>query len=336
MKKVKKKSIFLSVLILIFFISILILSTLNSCSNSERKSSKFREEKLLKAEIVDLKEIISPDFMTLKGNNLVISSSKNNTTLFTYVTPSLAFASNFGTKGQGPGEIQLFPMFCESPGSTDLYVWGYSPVTIKRISITENGEVNYNRDITLRGYEAFNNMSIIGDSIFVFYLPDNLTIKKQDLVNKNENSIVLPKDDHRESFFYSNRGYVATSESSIVHSYLFKKRIDIYDLSTMKLKTRISDDKKYPKPTKGDFSSLVYHYVGLYAGEKYFYALYDGIKKEAGVKTSLLLEVYDYKGNPVIQYSFDIHPVLFVVDEKNGKIYGFNEEYQDYLLKYDM
>jgi len=319
------------------FLTILVL---NSCSNSDIKTIKFREIKPLKVELVDLNEIMAPDFMTLKGSNLIISSSRSKPSmLFVYSTPALEFLSDFGIKGRGPGEIQLFPMFSESPGSEDLYVWGYSPVTIKKISISENGEIEYKEDITLKGYENFNNMTIIGDSVFVYYSIDDLTVKKYNLINNNESSIILPKDNHRESFYYSNRGLIATSKSMLVYSYLFKKQIDIYDLSTLKLRTRIGDGVKYPKPTPGDLSSVAYLYIGLYAGEKYFYAscIYDdGKRLEEGVSRPRFLEVFDYDGNPIMKYSFDISPILFVVDEKNGKIYGFNEEYEDKLLRYNL
>ena len=79
-----------------------------ACSHFDRKTIEFRDINPLKAEMVDLNEILAPDFMTLKGNNLVISSSRSTPTmLFTYSTPSLAFNSVFGSKGQGPEEIQL-------------------------------------------------------------------------------------------------------------------------------------------------------------------------------------------------------------------------------------
>jgi hypothetical protein len=318
---------------------VFIILFLNSCTNNfERKSSEFKEIIPLKAEMVDFKEIVSPDFLTLKGDNLVISSSRSQPNeLFVYSIPSLKFNSDFGTKGQGPDEITLFPMFCESPGSEYLYVWGYSPVTIKKIFISKNGDVEYKKDIALKKYENFNDMTIIGDSAFVFYLPDALTVKKYDLKNDKESTITLSKDDHRESFFYSNRGNIAVNETSLVYSYIFKKQIDIYDLSTFKLKTRISDGKKYSKPIQKDFSSLTYQYIRLYAGTNYFYALYYGAKdKTWDNNPSLYLEVYDYDGNPVMKYSFDIPPKLFVVDESNGKIYGFNEEHEDYLLRYNL
>ncbi len=292
----------------------------------------------LKAEMIALNEIMSPDFMTLKGNHLVISSSLSKPTqVFTYATPSLEFLSDFGMKGNGAEEIQMFPMFCESPGAADLYVWGYSPITIKKISLSEDGEVSYKGNITLNKYEAFNHMSIIGDSVFVYYLPDNLMIKKCNLSDMSENSLALPKDDHRESYFYSNRGYIVTNESSLIHSYYFKKQIDIYDLSTLQLKTTIHDGRDYPNPTPGDFSSLVQHYVGLYAGENYFYALYDGEKQGADQQqSSLCMEVYDYNGNSIKKYSFDIIPYLFVIDEKNDMIYGFNQKHEDHLLRYNL
>jgi len=324
------KKIVLSMVVCIMLI-------LNSCSNPEKKTSEFKEITHLKAEMVNLNEILSPDFMTLKENNLVISSSLSKPAmLFAYSTPSLMFKSDFGNNGHGPNEIPSFPMFCESPGSADLYVWGYSMDKIKKMSIRENGEVEYKEDIILKEYEPFNDMSIIGDSTFVFYSTDNLTVKKYDLVTGNENTITLPKDDHRETYFYSNRGCIAASESTLVYSYLFKKQIDIYDLSTLKLITSIGDGVEYPKPTPGDFSSVTYHYVGLYAGEKYFYALYDGGEMAKGGGRSRFLEVYDYDGNPIMKYSFDIYPLLFVVDESNRKIYGFNQKYQDNLLRYSI
>jgi hypothetical protein len=46
------------------------------------------------------------------------------------------------------------------------------------------------------------------------------------------------------------------------------------------------------------------------------------------------MEVYDYIGNPVRQFTFDIEPNRFVVDERSMIIYGYSFDHEDYLLRY--
>lgn len=84
-----------------------------------------------------------------------------------------------------------------------------------------------------------------------------------------------------------------------------------------------------------DIKNITYHYFNVYAGKKYFYALYVG-HKEDNHFLDRTLEVYDYKGNPIAKYTFDIIPFYFVVDEENGYIYATNSNYEDYLLRYKL
>ncbi len=44
-------------------------------------------------------------------------------------------------------------------------------------------------------------------------------------------------------------------------------------------------------------------------GKKYFYALYVGHKEDDNF-LGRTLEVYDYEGNPIIKYTFDIIPFI--------------------------
>lgn len=236
-------------------------------------------------------------------------------------------------KGRGPHEIPIFPMFCESPSSDMLYVWGYSPTTIEKNRILKDGTLGFEAEFALSKYEAFNNMSIMNDSLFIYFLPDELTIKKYDLTIKKEVGVIsFKRDEHKESYFYANRGNVANNEKYIVYPYIFKNRIDIYDLNSLKLSRCITGSKKSPKPVPGDFSSITYHYRYVYAGKDYFYALHGG--NENGVLREIRLEVYDYDGNPAKEYLLDIMPDIFVVDEKDSMLYGFNSQYSDHIVKY--
>ncbi len=48
----------------------------------------------------------------------------------------------------------------------------------------------------------------------------------------------------------------------------------------------------------------------------------------------MILEVYNFNGNAVKQYTFDIPPIFFVVDEISKLIWGYNPQYEDYFLIY--
>ncbi len=58
-----------------------------------------------------------------------------------------------------------------------------------------------------------------------------------------------------------------------------------------------------------DIEDITYHYLNVYAGEEIFYALYVGHKEDDNF-LGRTLEVYDYEGNPIIKYTFDIIPFI--------------------------
>ena len=299
-----------------------------SCKNYGTKPGPLKEKTLL-VEKIYVNDVFSVDFMTKANNFLFISSSLTDTLIYQYSLPSISNIANFGIKGQGPDDIQVFPMFCSSHDNF-LYIWGYTPLTIRKFKLADSGEIQLQREYKLKTYEPFNNMHIINDSIFVYYLSNNLTIKKYNLNNGEYlDEINMKKDDHKESYFYSNRGLIAASDSFLVYSYLFKKQIDIYDINSFKLKTTIVGNYKYVKPEIGNFNTRQY-YKNIVAGKKYFYALAKNDDQ------SYTIEVYDYTGKPIITYKFDISPFLFVVDEDNNMLYGYDQDYQDYILKYQM
>lgn len=228
---------------IIIFCSLLLL--INSCRNVDISSL---EKKELKSEKKLLEEIISPDFLTRFDNKLIISSSQSDSMLYVYSLPDLKYLHCTGKKGRGPGEIPLFPMFCESLNKT-LYVWGYGKKTITKFDVNQNGELKLNDTIKLPMYDEFNYMHIFNDSLFIYYLPDNLKIVKYDLKNNKQlDEIRMKKDDHNESYFYSNRGTIAANDSFVVFAYLFKKQINIYRLNDFKLHKEIKGNYKHKGP----------------------------------------------------------------------------------------
>ena len=312
---------------LLLTLFVLVLVFVNGC---HKNTDKFvSEEMKLMADSVLLDKVFSPDFMVCIDDKLIISSSMSDTMLHVYSLPSLKHLNSIGRKGQGPDEFQLFPMFCNSQSDSLLYIWGFSPTTIKKFVIDHDGALDFRSLIMLPKYESFNNMHIIDDSLFIYYLPDLLKIVKLDLKNNIDLEMIqMKKDDHNESYFYSNRGLIAVNDSFLLHGYLFRKQIDIYRVHDFSLKKEVIGDYKFEKPVLGDFNTTIY-YRGIIACKNYFYALCN-----ENSNRDVVMEVYDYDGLLVKKFSFDIPPQLFVIDEENSTIYGYNEKYEDYLLRY--
>lgn len=118
---------------------------------------------------------------------------------------------------------------------------------------------------------------------------------------------------------------------------MYKKQIDIYDIN-LSLKKSIVWDYNHKKPTIGDFDNNIQQYLNVYAGKKYFYVTYSGMSEKSNSKTpekNYSLEVYDYKGNPVVKYDLEKIPVSFSVDEKRGILYGFDYRNEGVFYIYD-
>jgi hypothetical protein len=313
---------------------IILLLLFISCTDNNRNQYKYFESvQSLKAERITIDSIFNPAFIFLKNNRLIFSAYKSPRMLYVYSLPDLDFLYATGEQGHGPEDFELFPMFCKS-FSDDIYIWGYTPTRIKQFAVSQSGELHFKRDINLSLYESFNQMHIVQDSLLIYSaIPSDFSINKYNMRSHGiEGKIDIKKEDHAESFFYSNRGMLAANDSLIIYSYIYKNQIDIYHVDDLKLHKRIVGDYSKNSIIIGDFENNVNHYLSVLTGKKYFYALYNG--KLASNEKDYAIEVFDYDGTPVKKYLFDIAPILFEIDEENGYIYGYNANYEGYILKY--
>ena len=276
----------------------------------------------------------SPQEMTITGDILTVASYGSGEMLHFYKIPALKYMYSASKKGQGPGEFQAFPMICHNTGSDKLYIWGYTPLTINEWLI-HNDSLLLNKTHTLNQYETFNQLHIVHDSLFIYSaIPSDFSIKKYNLnTHKETGKISLKIGDHNQPFFSLDYGFVAATDSCMVYAYNYKKQIDIYDIASLKLKKRLSDNKNYPPPVIGDYDDNVHQYINIVAGKKYFYALYHGKYGKDRTVNGDIIEVFDYNGNPVVKYVFNICPRVFTIDEANNMLYGYSFHYQDYLIK---
>lgn len=314
----------------IAYLSIMILITSCRFSEESMKFLPFEEERMLTAEKKYMENVTAPDYILVKNNFLFVASSRSDSMLCQYSLPDMKLVRQEGIKGGGENDFALFPMFCRS-FTNDVCIWGYTPLTIKRFSVEKEGELTLQKKYTLPYYESFNQMHLLHDSILVYNaIPNDFAIKKLNLnQGKETGKIEFETEGHRETYFYKERGVMSANEQYIVYTYFYKKQIDIYDAKTMKLYKSLKDGDEEPFIRVGDFEGNDHYYVNVVAGEKQFYAL-------CREKDSYVLEVFDYKARPMVKYKFDVVPFLFDIDEEQQVLYGYNEGWEDYFLKYDL
>ena len=306
-----------------------------ACTHKEFYS--FTNEKNLEMISVKIDEILLADFMIKKGDYLFMISTRSDSMVYLYALPDLQYCKSFGIKGKGPGEF-ILPMFVEAPGN-DVYIWGYSGVRLIRcFSVDSNAHITVKQDYHLDKYETFNFMHLIRDSICVYSLmPTQPLVKLYDLKNgKNMGELKIGSKNRVNSYLSDGDGVMAANDSVIIVAYHYKKQIDIYDVSTLKLKKRLIGDYR-PQKLTDDFTENEYHYVDIVAGQKRFYALYRGCRNKDAKENSDILESFDYDGNPVIKYKFnDLSPDIFYVDDEAAVLYGYKSAYPDLMLKYEL
>lgn len=302
----------------------------------ERKSQQnvepFPVVKSLCAEKVEVNEIFNLSMIMWKEKYLFVSDIRSNDTmLYQYSLPEFKCVYRGGAKGQAEDEFQIFPVFCKTT-TNKVYIWGYTPSTIKSFTIDDMGELSIEKEYKLPEYtDMYNDMHVVRDSILIIKDIVQLAIRKINLnTQKVMGEILFKKDKHNETFFSENSGYVTANDSLIIYAYKYKKQIDFYGVDDMKLKKRLFGNDAMPHIVLYDLENSVQYHYGLLAGKDYFYVRCP--IKEDGKEH---VEVYDYSGHSIAKYELDNMLGAFAVDEHNKVIYGYNSEVgEDVFLKY--
>ena len=296
----------------------------------------FPQEKRIQAVKCPVGDVMDPSYMIQKGDYLLVRSGQPKKQLFVFTVPDLRFVCATGNQGRGPEEFSTFPTLVESRTDT-FYVFGYAHRHLKSLAVDSAARVHLTECYEIPLHEVFNHMHLIDDSVLLYetvMLPQ-YAVYKYDLKNrKSIDELKIERETpESELTFDTSRGYMAANDSVMIYVYLYKNQIDIYDVKDFRLKRRIVGVYKPQKPA---FRNKELYYLGVIPGDKYFYALFKGERTEKGENRRNTIEVYDYDGNPVALYRFDIPPLYFYPDEKNNCIYATHPSCMDTLLRYDL
>jgi hypothetical protein len=290
------------------------------------------EEKFLYAEKIPMGKVLYPEELNLKKGYVAIANRSADTLVYFYSTPDLKYLGRGCLHGEGPEE---YPNKFLSFGYTTndkIYTWDIR-LNIREIRLDSTGSVKAENTFKLKRFKMLSDIYIIKDSLLLYNDFERLEIVKQDLASMSvSGNIILEKDDNKNPSFNAGTGKLIANDSVAVYLYEYKDRIDIYDINTLKKKKSIISSGKTSKIIAPMMDCNQYNVNGV-AGKKYFYSTY--VKEQAPDK-KYVIRAYDYNGKLHAEYSFDIFPNRYAVDEENGYIYGYNSVCEDYFLRYEL
>lgn len=323
-------------------IGCLYLSTSCSFNSNELKDTHIGEnnsqkeiDKLVVKEIY-LNEIFDVSDLAIVKNKIIFQSISSDTIIHIYQTPDFQLLNSFGHKGEGPMEFSN-PHLYKSTSSQFLIggfnrgknAYGYD---LKNNNINKQNLYNiFNTGEPMNNVYSYNKY-LIYNNIF------QLNICKYNFDNNSTEVLYsFPKDDHPESFFYSNKGTLVANDSIMVYAYFYKDKIDFIDFDG-NLKKSILGEKQKPHININNFKSNTNTFINAFASKSYIFLLYRGLNYEDFMKNPYKdkLLIYDNHGNYINEYRFDISPILFVFDEVNNILYGYNGLYKECILSYDI
>lgn len=276
---------------------------------------------------------MNTDGAVIVNDYIAFSSYNTDTFLHVFSLPEFTYIKSYGTLGQGPNEL-VCPDICSST-TDNLYLCGFNEKNrLKKVNIT-SGIPEAGFSLNEISFSA-RNLHILNDSILYYHLGENrkITMESYDLIKERKiNSIQYEvTENHDSDFLYFNNGFPSVNNESVAYAFLYQDRIDFMSTDFHLKKSIVGEPKN--NAIRSDGNENIY-YLYAYPGKEKFYFLRLGKNKAAGTDGKTL-EVYDNEGKPLINYTFDISPTGFIVDEKSNVVYGWSSEYEDGILKYDL
>ena len=322
-------------------LSWMVIFSLIFCYSCKEREPVFPEVKHLTAEKIEGVESLGIMGMVIYKDLLTISSvlTMTKVEVSVYSWPDLEFLYKIAPKGRGPDEAPQFAILLQSNNSDYMYVMGInSMLNIRKFTVDSTRSLLPLSDYSIgRLPSGFGASFIINDSLYVADDLFHKIVEKYDIINQEFLGDIKYATEESNSSRNSDEGVILANESEISYVYKYRPDIYIYDLNTLELKRKIKlKSKKVSLPI--DQKNPYYVYPNAFAGKKYYYLLYAGAYAADYHPGTSQLEVYDHDWNPVIKYTFDIDPLIFIVDEDRGLILGSgrSDDLEEHLFMYDI
>jgi len=298
---------------------------------------------------LDTKEIIKPEQLLVKGKFLVTNNQRNDSVFMIFELPDMRCIAAFGIKGRGPGEF-VSPRIVETAEDSILfYIYEMTTEKVYKVSLNHLFPEYY---ITLpKQSRAWGDKQVVFfDNNTAYYSASTAKGKMIYLFNKDSlpqekefKDIMIPGVKGSWTTYIGDFG-TNKNFGRIAYAFKYFKRLKIIDLQTMNERDIIFDSRELDEG-HDDIATLeptnITHFWGMSPNDDYFWMLYSGrtpvnvVRDNRNKNTYIIVEKYDWNGNPVKRYKLDDWG-YFCVDEKNETIYLASTASIHSLLRYNM
>ena len=197
------------------------------CSCQQKTENKsFPTNKLLGKEIV-FDETFDIIDMIIVDDYLVVTSAQSDTLVHIYSLPDIKLVSKMGLKGEAPFNL-VYSLLFKGSGSK-LIIGGFDNGKAVKYFQIQDDIVTEIQTSKVFFNEALNDAYVMNDSILIYNSIFDLTLRKINIKNHSVSDICqFPKDNHQESFFYSNKGKLGINNTSIVYAYFYKIKLILW------------------------------------------------------------------------------------------------------------
>ncbi|MDL2241285.1 TolB-like 6-bladed beta-propeller domain-containing protein [Bacteroidales bacterium OttesenSCG-928-L03] len=333
-----KWSLLKTSILLLFIFSLFV----QSCNKENKIENKiFLMQKELTAKRINIEVLLDIIALDIKKEILIAHSRTTDTLFHLFFLPEMEYIKSFGTIGNGPNEYHSNPTMLGSTNNDFLY--------LRNNDIVEkiNFQSLFADEIVVSRYRFGNfpsgsssKWTLIDDSLIFYTIsnPSEIQLCSYSIKNnkKGEKSILVTKE-NKHSICHENTGFLSGEFNTIAYAYLYKDQIDFMNMDFVSKKS-IKDKKSKIEIDEEDINNSILYYNSSYIGQEKIYFLRRGHsinERIEGREPKNTIEVYDYEGNPIIQYHLNVYPRGFTVDEMNHHIYTWGIE-EDIIYRYDM
>ena len=330
---------------IIFFLLFMMIIAACRQLNKENVVTEFPKKAQLSATVLKTEPVIFlPDKMLIINDQLWINQRMKNPTFDVFHLPDGEYLYSTGTKGQGPNEFINTSVVQKL--NDRIYILDHPFVKINEIG--DNGRLK-----TIDTYKPFiitpiNGLIVLNENLFCSfaYCATGLTGKEEyrmsNRINGKEKVFSLyPKlsaakyEGEQRCQIYIKRLVSNPKTLQFAAFYAYFKFIRFYNYDGVMEKEIFVEIPPYKPENVDDSDERMFYYIGVESTEKYIYALCANSKPNDD-ETLPEMQVWDWEGNPVIQYTFDKIFISFVVSEDDKKMYATTYDNDDEIYVYDM
>ena len=339
-----------------YFLMAAVAFLITSCNKGkDRKKPEFDKIIHLKSEPFELFKQPCVSSINLIDRYIFLIDQCEENFIHLYDAENYKYYGSFGHKGEGPKEF-IFPEIYNQgylDEADSLHVLIYDDIK-KRLADVNVNNVMYGsrqdfklyhpgQDGSVSNFLSLNNSRFVG--IFAehpnrFFINDLKAGDLKSFKDLPENDITVPKGE--EFVVFRNIIRAKPDGSAFVSALDLFPQIDIFDLDGNKTATHALAEKNerlnLNTPVKPLPYKAMHYYMGLFVSNRYIYALNWNISQQEfidDVDVPGQIHVFDWKGNPIIQYQLDQKIAAIIVDEKKQLIIGINDlkEYPFFVYK---